>query len=40
MGISEVPPNHTVPPSIEGQARVVWANLLEVLGATVRLAPW
>jgi enamine deaminase RidA (YjgF/YER057c/UK114 family) len=22
----------TVPPSIEGQARVVWANLLELLG--------
>ena len=24
----------TVPPSIEGQARVVWANLLEILKAS------
>jgi enamine deaminase RidA (YjgF/YER057c/UK114 family) len=26
-------PDGTVPPSIEGQARVVWANLLELLRA-------
>lgn len=29
----------TVPPSIEGQARVVWANLLEILKATDMAVP-
>ena len=30
-GVVPTMPDGTVPPSIEGQARVVWANLLEIL---------
>jgi enamine deaminase RidA (YjgF/YER057c/UK114 family) len=32
-GVVPTMPDGTVPPSIEGQARVVWANLLELLRA-------
>lgn len=30
-GVVPTMPDGTVPPSLEGQARVVWANLLEIL---------
>ena len=30
-GVVPTMPDGTVPPSVEGQARVVWANLLELL---------
>lgn len=30
-GVVPTMPDGTVPPSIEGQARVVWANLIEIL---------
>jgi 2-iminobutanoate/2-iminopropanoate deaminase len=30
-GVVPTMPDSTVPPTIEGQARVVWANLLEIL---------
>jgi enamine deaminase RidA (YjgF/YER057c/UK114 family) len=32
-GVVPTMPDGTVPPSLEGQARVVWANLLEILKA-------
>lgn len=32
-GVVPTMPDGTVPPSLEGQARVVWANLLEILRA-------
>lgn len=32
-GVVPTMPDGTVPPSMEGQARVVWANLLELLKA-------
>jgi len=32
-GVVPTMPDGTVPPSLEGQARVVWANLLELLRA-------
>ncbi len=32
-GVVPTMPDGTVPPSVEGQARVVWANLLEILKA-------
>jgi len=32
-GVVPTMPDGTVPPSIEGQARVVWANLIEILRA-------
>lgn len=33
-GVVPTMPDGTVPPSLEGQARVVWANLLEILKAS------
>lgn len=33
-GVVPTMPDGTVPPSMEGQARVVWANLLEILKAS------
>ena len=32
-GVVPTMPDGTVPPTVEGQARVVWANLLEILRA-------
>lgn len=32
-GVVPTMPDGTVPPTIEGQARVVWANLIEILRA-------
>ena len=32
-GVVPTMPDGTVPPTLEGQARVVWANLLEILRA-------
>lgn len=32
-GVVPTMPDGTVPPSLEGQARVVWANLIEILRA-------
>jgi len=32
-GVVPTMPDGTVPPAVEGQARVVWANLLEILRA-------
>jgi enamine deaminase RidA (YjgF/YER057c/UK114 family) len=32
-GVVPTMPDGTVPPSVEGQARVVWANLIEILRA-------
>jgi enamine deaminase RidA (YjgF/YER057c/UK114 family) len=32
-GVVPAMPDGTVPPTLEGQARVVWANLLEILRA-------
>jgi len=33
-GVVPTMPDGTVPPSLEGQTRVVWANLLEILRAS------